>query len=243
MGWLLSFDDVSDLEKAQRLAAWREVARRIAHEVKNPLTPISLAAQRLRRRFLSKIGDGEEAKIFEECLTVIVRQVESMRALVSEFSEFARLPRISPRPADLRKVLEGTLALFREAHPGVSYELEADGSLGEFLFDPEQMGRVATNLLNNATQALGGGGHVRARLRLDGDLGVELRIEDDGPGIPRGARERLFEPYVASSTGGQGLGLSIVKTIVSDHGGFVRAEDLRPRGTVLVITLPYVTAA
>ncbi|MDR2339566.1 MAG: HAMP domain-containing protein [Deltaproteobacteria bacterium] len=241
LGWLLTFDDVSDLEKAQRLAAWREVARRIAHEVKNPLTPISLAAQRLERRFLGRIGDENEAKIFEDCVGVIVRQVENMRALVSEFSEFARLPAISPRPSNLAKVVEGGLALFREAHPGITYSLEQDGRLGDFVFDPEQLGRAVTNILGNATAALKGEGRVDARISLDGDLGVELRIEDDGPGIPKPLRARLFEPYVSSSTGGQGLGLSIVKTIVNDHGGFVRVEDRRPKGTAVVITLPYVS--
>ncbi|MDR2199816.1 MAG: HAMP domain-containing protein [Deltaproteobacteria bacterium] len=239
IGWLVSFDDISDLEKAQRLAAWREVAKRIAHEIKNPLTPVSLAAQRLERRFLAKMEDENDRKVFVECVSVIIRQVEVMRNLVNEFSEFARLPRVSPRPADFLKTVEDSLSLFRHSHPKIEFTLDVREDPGRFFFDPEQMGRVLTNLYANAAAALKEGGRVETRVGRDSLVGVELEIADDGPGLPREVKDKLFEPHAKSATGGQGLGLSIVRTIVNDHGGFVRAEDNVPRGTVITVTLPY----
>jgi two-component system nitrogen regulation sensor histidine kinase NtrY len=241
LGWLMTFDDISDLEKAQRLAAWREVAKRIAHEIKNPLTPISLAAQRLMRKFGDKIEDTRESQVFEECVSVIIRQVETMRNLVSEFSEFARLPQVNPRPADLKKTVEDSITLFKEAHPKIEFLLDVQSDLEIFAFDQEQMGRVLTNLLTNATYALKDSGRIETRITHDRLVGVEIRISDNGPGLPKEVRQRLFEPYITSTSGGQGLGLSIVKTIVNDHGGFVRVEDNFPKGTVVVITLPYLT--
>ncbi|MDR2141604.1 MAG: HAMP domain-containing protein [Deltaproteobacteria bacterium] len=239
MGTLLTFDDLSELEKAQRLAAWREVARRIAHEVKNPLTPISLAAQRLSRRFGARLSD-EDGKIFQECSEVIIRQVENMRSLVDEFSQFARLPQINPRPADLAKVVEGSLALFRQAHPGLSLRLEIKKPVGEFVFDPEQIGRVIANLLLNSTKATGGQGQVEITIDQDDLGGARLVVADDGPGLPPEVRDRVFEPYVSQGQGGQGLGLAIVKAIISDHGGFIRVGDRQPQGTIFTIHLPLV---
>ncbi|MDR2351808.1 MAG: HAMP domain-containing protein [Deltaproteobacteria bacterium] len=237
LGWLITFDDISELEKAQRLSAWREVARRIAHEIKNPLTPISLAAQRLKRRFEDKLQEDPEFGIFQECTSVIVRQVDNMRLLVDEFSQFARLPQTNPRPADLLPVLEESLALFREAHPRIDFKLTILSLPKVFIFDPEQLGRVVTNLLLNSAQAIQGQGTIEVFLSLT-DLGVTFSISDDGPGFPPETKERIFEPYVTSGAG-QGLGLSIVKTIVTDHGGFIRVLDREPKGTTFEVTLPY----
>jgi two-component system nitrogen regulation sensor histidine kinase NtrY len=237
IGALLTFDDVSELEKAQRLAAWREVAKRIAHETKNPLTPISLAAQRLVRRFGRDLSQ-EDGAVFQECVDIIVRQVENMRELVDEFSQFARLPQIDPRPGDLAKVVEESLGLFRQAHPGLDISLSIKKPVGPIVFDPAQIGRVVTNLLANSTKAVNGQGQVEVTLDPDDLGGVILTVSDDGPGLPPEVRDRVFEPYVTQGKGGQGLGLAIVKTIVADHGGFIKVEGRKPRGTTFSIYLP-----
>ncbi|MDR1395020.1 MAG: HAMP domain-containing protein [Deltaproteobacteria bacterium] len=238
-GTLLTFDDLSELEKAQRLAAWQEVAKRIAHEVKNPLTPISLAAQRLLRRFGPRLDSSEDGAVFRECTEVIIRQVENMRNLVSEFSQFARLPQLNPRPASLAEAAEEILSLFRQAHPDMTYRLEVKTPLADFLFDPEQMGRVITNLLANSTQAAREKGQVTITLDLDSLTGVTMIVADTGPGLPPEVKDRIFEPYVTSGEGGQGLGLAIVRTIINDHGGFIRVTDNKPQGTAFIIQLPY----
>jgi two-component system nitrogen regulation sensor histidine kinase NtrY len=237
LGYIVTFDDLSELEKAQRLSAWREVARRIAHEVKNPLTPISLAAQRLQRRFAKKLADDPDGPIFAESLAVIVRQVENMRCLVDEFSQFARLPQSKPEPASLVKVVEEALTLFRAAHPHIDFSLKVLREPPIFNFDPAQMGRAVTNLLANSAQAMGGVGRVEASVDLDPLSGVILAVSDDGPGLPPETRDRIFEPYVTSGSG-QGLGLTIVKTIVADHNGYIRALDRESGGLSIVITLP-----
>jgi two-component system nitrogen regulation sensor histidine kinase NtrY len=239
MGFLITFDDLSELEKAQRLAAWREVARRIAHEIKNPLTPISLSAQRLRRRFGERLSTESDAHIFDECTAVIIRQVENMRRLVSEFSEFARLPEISPRPANLVKVAEEALALFRSAHAGIKFNLMVKKAPETFIFDPEQIGRVITNLLANSAAAISGSGQVDVKVDLDELTGVSLTVSDDGPGLSPELKDKIFEPYVTTGPEGRGLGLPIVVAIVRDHGGFIRVADNAPTGTSFIVTIPY----
>jgi two-component system nitrogen regulation sensor histidine kinase NtrY len=239
LGWLVTFDDVSELEKAQRLSAWREVARRIAHEIKNPLTPISLAAQRLARRFRARMEAGDpDLAVLEESTEVIIRQVDGMRRMVDEFAQFARLPQADPRPSDLARTAEDAAALVRGAHPGIDISVNLTTPPPPFLFDPEQIGRAVTNLLSNACRAVGGSGKVEVEVGLDPVLGAELTVSDDGPGIPAEIRDRIFEPYVTGGEG-QGLGLAIVKAIVNDHGGFVRVYDRKPRGTSFTMTLPF----
>jgi two-component system nitrogen regulation sensor histidine kinase NtrY len=238
LGSLITFDDVSELEKAQRLAAWREVAKRIAHEVKNPLTPISLAAQRLKRRFGEKLKDDPEGAIIEECTSVIIRQVENMRMLVDEFSQFARLPQANPRASDIVEVIEESLTLFGEAHSGIEFKLKVLRRPEVFPFDPVQIGRVVSNLLSNAANAVKGAGKVEIEVDVDELKGVVVTVKDDGPGLPPGIREKVFEPYVTSGSG-QGLGLSIVKTIVTDHGGYIRVLDRKPKGTSFEFSIPY----
>jgi two-component system nitrogen regulation sensor histidine kinase NtrY len=239
LGFLITFDDVSELERAQRRAAWREVARRIAHEIKNPLTPISLSAQRLRRRFAERLSAEADAAVFDECTAVIIRQVENMRRLVNEFSQFARLPEISPRPADFVKVAEEALALFRSAHPMLAFSLGVRRPPGVFVFDPEQIGRVVTNLLANSAAATGGRGRVDLSVDLDPLTGVSLTVSDDGPGLSPEMKDRVFEPYVTTGPDGHGLGLAIVSAIVRDHGGYVRVADNLPAGTSFTVTIPY----
>lgn len=239
LGYLLSFDDLTELERAQRLAAWREVARRIAHEVKNPLTPIQLSAQRLRRRFLERLAEEKDVAIFQECTEVIIRQVDEMKKLVDEFSRFARLPEIKPRPGDFEDFLGQSLALFRQAHPSVSFELAVRRSIPIFSFDPEQMRRVLTNILDNAVAAMEEKGQVELVLDLDEEIStVILTVSDSGPGLDPQIQDQLFEPHISTKEGGQGLGLAIVRTIVSDHGGFIKAKNRPGGGAVFTVELP-----
>ena len=238
VGYLMAFDDLTELEKAQRLAAWREVARRIAHEVKNPLTPIQLSAQRLRRRFLSRLAAEEDASVFEECTDVIIRQVEEMKKLVDEFSQFARLPEIKPRPGDFTAMLEESLTLFRQAHKKVEFSLIVNTRPPVFSFDPEQMRRVVTNILDNAVAAMDREGQVHLTLGVDDLKGLRLEISDTGSGLDPAVQDTIFDPHVTTKEGGQGLGLAIVRTIISDHGGFIRAKSLAGRGAKFIIELP-----
>ena len=238
LGHLLTFDDLTELEKAQRLATWREVARRIAHEVKNPLTPIQLSAGRLRRRFSKRLAGQEDAAIFEECTSVIIRQVEEMKKLVDEFSRFARLPEIKPQPGDFVRMLNESLALFRQAHKKVDFRLETKCVPPVFAFDPDQMGRVMTNILNNAVTALGGEGRVDLSLETDDIIGLRLTISDNGPGLAPAVRDQVFDPQVTTKSDSQGLGLAIVRTIISDHGGFIRAQNRREGGARFIIEMP-----
>ncbi len=237
-GYLLAFDDLTELEKAQRLAAWREVARRIAHEVKNPLTPIQLSAQRLRRRFQARLAGEDDVAVFEECTEVIIRQVEEMKKLVDEFSRFARLPEIRPRPGDFAEFLTESLALFRQAHKKVDFQLEILQEPPPFSFDPEQMRRVLTNILDNAVAAMNEEGRVEVTLEVDELTGLRLSIADTGPGLDPLILDRLFDPHVTTKSGGQGLGLAIVRTIVSDHGGFIKARNRANGGARFIIELP-----
>ena len=238
IGYLLAFDDISEQEKAQRLAAWREVARRIAHEVKNPLTPIQLSAQRLQRRFSERLAGEKDADIFEECTEVIIRQVEEMKNLVDEFSRFARLPEIKLRQGDFSEFITESLALFRQAHKQVDFILEVKDEPPQFPFDPEQMRRVLTNILDNAVSAMKGRGEVRLVLEMLDPGQVKLSVTDSGPGLDPQIADRLFDPYVSSKEGGQGLGLAIVRTIINDHGGFIRARNTAGGGARFVIELP-----
>jgi len=240
LGMVVVFEDLTELEKAQRMAAWREVARRIAHEVKNPLTPIKLSAQRLIRRYGEEMGPDET--VFKECTVTIVRQVEELRRLVNEFSTFARLPSVHLAPGDLTAIAEEALALFRGAHTDISFELERDHSVPMFDLDREQMSRVMINLLDNAVAAVEAADPPRqvvVRLSYDDILKiVRLEVEDTGPGVPPEYRLRLFEPYFSTKKGGTGLGLSIVSTIVADHNGYIRVQDNQPVGTRIIVELP-----
>ncbi len=233
LGYLCLFEDITEKEKIQRLAAWREVARRIAHEVKNPLTPIQLSAQRLRRRLLDKLGP-EERKILERCTTTIEKQVEELKHLVNEFSAFARLPVLKLEKADLVSIIKEVIDLYREGHPGVKFEINANG-IPPFRFDREQMKRVFLNLFDNAIRVMGGQGQIQIDLGLQGDQ-VHIEVKDTGPGIPPDIRSRLFEPYF-SREGGSGLGLAIVHSIIREHKGKIFVEDAK-QGAKFVIELP-----
>ncbi len=234
-GYLFLVEDLTEKERMERLAAWREVARRIAHEVKNPLTPIQLSAQRLRRKLSEKLAP-EEREVLTRCTTTIEKQVEELKHLVNEFSAFARLPGLKLEENDLLSVIREVVALYQEAHREVTFRVEAE-SLPPFLFDRDQMKRVFLNLFDNSIAAMNGRGEIRVRVALE-EGWVRLEVEDTGPGIPAEIKPRLFEPY-ASGKGGTGLGLAIVHSIVQGHGGEIRAEENQPRGARFVIRIPF----
>ena len=239
LGVVAVFEDLTDLEKAHRMAAWREVARRIAHEIKNPLTPIQLSAQRLRRRYPELVNADQG--IFDECTRMIVDQVAQMKLLVNEFSNFARLPQANPVPCRLLELIQETLTLYRHGYPRVSFELEeSDPPLPVLRIDRDQFQRVMVNLLDNAVHALDGEvRRVEVRLSHDPVLRIaRIELADTGSGLSAEDKLRIFEPYYSKKDKGTGLGLAIVASIVADHHGFVRVRDNLPKGTVMVIELP-----
>jgi len=237
MGTVLVLDDMTQVMKAQRMAAWREVARRIAHEIKNPLTPIQLSAQRLRKRYLTRFGEDE--KVFDECTEMIIKSVDELKTLVNEFSNFARMPAILPEPNDLNVIIRETLTLYQEAHRGVTFNFSPDSLLPLLKIDRDQIKRVVINLLENAVAAMEEQGTIEISTKYDPELKMaDFRIADDGPGIPPEDRSRLFEPYFSTKKTGTGLGLAIVNSVITDHGGFVRVKNNLPRGACFVVELP-----
>jgi two-component system nitrogen regulation sensor histidine kinase NtrY len=237
MGTVVVFDDLTQLLKAQRMAAWREVARRIAHEIKNPLTPIQLSAQRLRRRYLDRFS--EDDIVFDECTTMIIKQVDDLKNLVNEFSSFARMPASNPSLNNLNEVLNEALVLFQEGHKEIHFQLQTDPDLPAFSIDREQIKRVAINLLDNAVAAVNGNGKITVETSFNKDLRIAtLKVSDNGCGIPSEDKPRLFEPYFSTKKSGTGLGLAIVSTIISDHNGYIRVRDNEPQGTHFIVELP-----
>jgi len=236
LGVLTVFDDLTQLMKAQRMAAWREVARRIAHEIKNPLTPIQLSAQRLRKRYLEKLQP--DGAVFDECTRTIVKQVEELKGMVNEFSNFARMPASQPTPNQLNDIIQETLVLFKEAHKRIKFEF-VPNHLPVMNVDRDQMKRVIINLIKNSLTAIENEGKIRIQTNYDHRLQIaRLEVSDDGRGIPDEDKERLFEPYFSTRKSGMGLGLTIVNAIISDHNGYIRVRDNKPRGTTFLIELP-----
>ncbi len=267
VGLVVVFEDLTEVIKAQRMSAWREVARRIAHEIKNPLTPIQLSAQRLRRRYADRFED--DGLVFDECTSTIIKQVDELKTLVNEFSNFARLPAANPRPSDLNAVVREALALYREAHKSIAFRFDEAADMPVFDLDRDQIKRALINLLENAVAAIaeegvgagrsgaaggrgaagaaagtggGGGGpagEITVTTSYDPALNVaRIEVADTGCGIPEEIRPRLFEPYFSTKKTGTGLGLAIVSTIIADHNGYIRVKDNEPRGTRFVIELP-----
>jgi len=236
-GILLVFDDVTPLIRAQKVAAWREVARRLAHEIKNPLTPIQLSAERLRRHFAS--APSQTRDLVEECTATIVGEVESLKGLVDEFSQFARMPAPRAQPTDLQVLLTDVLALYQGIFEGVEVRLRCAGALPMVSVDHEQMRRVLINLIDNAIEAMEQRGTLDIETLHDAAAHlVRIVVTDDGPGIPPAEREKLFLPYYSTKQRGSGLGLAIVRRIVAEHGGSIDVTDNVPRGTRFVIELP-----
>ncbi|MBL4902868.1 MAG: HAMP domain-containing protein [Desulfocapsa sp.] len=239
LGFVLVFANLTELESMQRMAAWREVARRIAHEIKNPLTPIQLSAQRLRRRYPEILE--EENSIFDQCTSTIIRQVDEIKILVSEFSQFARMPKINKAPADITEMINETLFLYKQAHPAITFRVRVDSpnKIPIFTFDIEQMKRCFINLFDNAVAVLPDGGIVDIILAPDKEEeNLFIQVCDSGPGISEDDKLKLFEPYFSTKKTGTGLGLAIVSTIVSDHNGYIRVQDNIPHGSIFTIELP-----
>jgi two-component system nitrogen regulation sensor histidine kinase NtrY len=246
-GAVLVFDDVTPLIRTQRVAAWRDVARRLAHEIKNPLTPIQLCAERMRRHFGAAPSPSKE--IVDECTTTIVGEVESLKGLVDEFAQFARMPAPKAVPTNLHDVVADALALYDGLFRTIRIEQRLDPSLPMVRLDPEQVRRVVINLVDNAVEALGGS---QARERPEGarpTIVVETQhdasnavarviIADNGPGIPPADRDKLFMPYYSTKRRGSGLGLAIVRRIIVEHGGSIEVQDNEPHGTRFVVELP-----
>ncbi|MCD6297198.1 MAG: HAMP domain-containing protein [Deltaproteobacteria bacterium] len=238
LGLVAVFEDLSEIEKAQRMAAWREVARRIAHEVKNPLTPIQLSAQRLNKRYGEKLAKEDEG-VFKECTEMIINQVEELKGLVDEFSKFARMPASNPVPANIRAIIKESLSLYRAAHRKIKLTFNDSNEVPVFNLDREQIKRVMINLLDNAIEAMNGEGEVVIDLDYDNLLQmVRIEVADNGMGISAEHKARLFEPYFSTKRQGTGLGLAIANTIITDHNGFIRVQDNHPKGTAFIIELP-----
>lgn len=240
LSYVVVIDDITELERMQRTAAWREVARRIAHEIKNPLTPIKLSAQRLHRKFSPLTSDPA----FAQCTDLIVKQTERLQEMVQEFSAFAKLPEITLQPARIEPIIEELLALFRTSHPHIQWESRLDPALPALLVDPAALHRAFLNLLSNAAEAIEAAPSsdtvptVRVSTQLDSSRHmVRILVADTGPGLTPEARSKLFEPYFTRKKGGTGLGLAIVKSIVADHKGFIRAVPAHGGGTVIIIDL------
>jgi len=240
IGTVLVFDNLTQLEKAQRIAAWREVARRIAHEVKNPLTPIQLSAQRLRKKYLYTLESDKE--VFDLCTQTIINQVEELKRLVSEFSSFARMPIVQKSPNDLVEMVREILVFYEESHPYITFRQKAEQEIPRFYFDLKQMKRVLINLLENSISVLPEGGVIEIILSCDKEKQVVLLVvKDDGPGVADEDKLRLFEPYFSTKKSGTGLGLAIANTVVADHGGQIRVTDNMPTGAIFTVELPMTT--
>ncbi len=237
LGHVVVFDNLTKIEKMQRMAAWREVARRVAHEIKNPLTPIQLSAQRLRRRYPQILNEPDS--VFDKCTNTIIKQVDALKLLVNEFNQFARMPETNKTPADLVQLIQEALILYREAHKEITFSYTGAENIPAFNFDAEQIKRCLINLLDNAVAVLSDEGKIAITLSVNSAAEtVSIKIADNGPGVDREYKEKLFEPYFSTKKTGTGLGLAIVSTIVSDHDGSIRVFDNNPSGLIFVIELP-----
>lgn len=237
IGMVAVLDDLTHLLKTQRMSAWKEVARRIAHEIKNPLTPIKLSAQRLRKKYMDRFP--EEDNVFDECTMTIINQVDDLKNLVNEFSNFARMPAANPSPNDLNEIVGEVMALYKSGQRKVKLETSIDQRLPVLDIDRDQIKRVLINLIDNAVASVEDDGIVSVETHFLEELKLaRIEVADTGGGIPADIKQRLFEPYFSTKKTGTGLGLAIVSNIISDHNGYIRVRDNQPKGTRFVIELP-----
>jgi two-component system nitrogen regulation sensor histidine kinase NtrY len=247
LGYVLTFDDITELQQAQRTAAWADVARRIAHEIKNPLTPIQLSAERLKRRYLRQLTDDRET--FVQCTDTIVRHVGDIGQMVDEFSAFARMPAPTMKMETLNQIVGQAVVLQRTAYPHITFSTDVPDHPVRLACDARQVSQALTNLLKNAVEGIDGRlekekdqgdtqpGSITARLEDGAEL-VVIVIEDNGKGLPGGDRSRLTEPYVTTRAKGTGLGLAIVRKILEDHRGEVRLGDRAGGGARVELVFP-----
>jgi two-component system nitrogen regulation sensor histidine kinase NtrY len=241
VGLIVVFDDITDIVNAQKAIAWQEIASRIAHEVKNPLTPIKLSTERLIKKWQNRESDFDE--VFESSTRTIIKEVESLRKLVSDFSQFGRLPQINKRRVDLRGVLKDVYDLYR-GFKDIRFHLECPEEPVMVEIDAEQIKRVVINIVDNAVEALTDARYQRSEV---GNITIKLyeeseriviSISDDGPGISDDIKDKLFMPHFTTKKGGSGLGLAIAQRIVTEHRGFIKVKDNFPKGSVFLIELP-----
>src|SRR6185369_4800355 len=249
-GFVVTFDDITDLVSAQRTAAWADVARRIAHEIKNPLTPIQLSAERLQRKYAGEITTDPE--VFKQCTDTIVRQVGDIGRMVDEFSSFARMPTPVMKRENAQELLQQALFLQRVANPAITFSTDAPKNPVWFEGDGRLISQALTNVLKNAGEGIAAriakGDDEPGRITVavqaanqdNGDANFAYRITDNGIGLPPDQRHRLTEPYVTTRAKGTGLGLAIVRKIVEDHGGDIALGDAENgEGAEVVLTFPF----
>ncbi|MGH9521909.1 MAG: ATP-binding protein [Terriglobales bacterium] len=245
LGYVLVFEDLSDLLSAQRQAAWREVARRVAHEIKNPLTPIALSAERIRRHLdRGSQPDPQSLGVIRGCADTIAGAVETVRTLVDEFSTLARFPTAQPQPSDINGVVDSALAMFTGRMDGITVHTELASDLPKVLADPEAIKRALANLIDNAAEAMQETMvrevYISTALAPDREA-VEIVVADTGHGVTDDVKEKLFMPYFSTKKRGTGLGLAIVSRIIEDHRGVIRVEENKPIGTRFIVELPVAT--
>jgi nitrogen fixation/metabolism regulation signal transduction histidine kinase len=244
-GYVVVFEDLSDLLKAQKQAAWREVARRVAHEIKNPLTPIALSAERIQRHLdRPTAADRASLSIVRSCADTIAGAVETVRRLVDEFSTLARFPVAKPQPADINEIIENALSMFNGRLDGIGLHKSLSPDLPKVMADDEAIRRAIANLVDNAAEA--SQDSVVREIEITTALvasrdAVEITVADTGHGVTRELKEKLFLPYFSTKKRGTGLGLSIVSRIVEDHHGSIRVEENHPVGTRFIVELPVVS--
>ncbi len=242
LGYVLVFEDLSDLLRAQKQAAWREVARRVAHEIKNPLTPIALSAERIRRHLdRGTPPDQQSLDVIHGCAETIAGAVETVRALVDEFSTLARFPTAQPRPANINSIIENTLSMFNGRLEGIRVRTDLAADLPNVMADSEAIKRALANLVDNAAEAMQGAMvreiQISTSLLSNREM-VEIAVADSGHGVTQELKEKLFLPYFSTKKRGTGLGLAIVSRIIEDHHGSIRVEENKPVGTRFIVELP-----
>jgi len=242
LGHVLVFEDLSDLLRAQKQAAWREVARRVAHEIKNPLTPIALSAERIRRHLARGTApDAISLEVIRGCAETIGGAVETVRTLVDEFSALARFPASRPQPSSLNQLVEDALSLFNGRLQGIRVSTTLAPDLPDVMADPEAIKRAIANLVDNAAEAMQNSALREITIStalVDSRDAVELAVADTGQGVSHEVKERLFLPYFSTKQRGTGLGLAIVGRIVEEHHGSIRVEENKPVGSRFVVELP-----
>ena len=246
-GFVIVFDDITTLIQAQRDAAWGEVARRLAHEIKNPLTPIQLSAERLRHKYLDSMSP-EDAEILDRSTHTIVQQVQALKEMVQAFSEYARAPKLQLQPLSIETIVNEVLDLYHGDKQHIKFTFNSEHSIPDVEADPGRIRQLLHNLLRNAIESLSDSkkGEITVSLfviKQDDKQYVELRVEDNGPGIPDDMMEKLFDPYVTSKPKGSGLGLAVVKRIVEEHSGNLFIENLKQGGARIIVRIPAVQSA